>query len=188
MTPPLMMRILCLTMFIGMFTACMSAPRGDPPTAQGRTQKGCRLSLTTLQTRYRFDETIPLTVGTSNASEKPAYVRETNAVAMYRFEVRLPDGKPAPLTLEGKRESSIGGSSSTITIRPNESHTVTIPMLNRLFDMTLLGQYKVRVFQNVWLHDNMDAPVELESNLIELTIDEKDSKNPSSKPSSMPVE
>lgn len=121
----------------------------------GQEINGCRFSATTDRPSYRFDEPIPLNFVLENVGNEPMIVRATDAMKIYRFDVRRADGKPAPLTSEGRRQSNDleGSENMSIKFPPGARRENGIAMLNRLYDMTLLGEYTVTVYREIWQKD-----------------------------------
>ena len=93
---------------------------------------------------------------------------------MYSFDVRLPGGSPAPLTLEGKRQMQSSSGGIYPTLAPGEAISDLIPMLNQVYDMTLMGKYSVTVSREVLPSNGKAKPVEMKSNTITIVVQERD--------------
>jgi len=120
----------------------------------GQTVAGCRLSVTADQASYHVSEPIRLKIIMENVGEGRISASRfgSGLTKDYKFDLRLPDGDPAPLTLFGKRQDSLNGSRSfsSLTLGPGETDLVTVPRFNRiyldrLYDMTLAGEYTLTV-------------------------------------------
>ncbi len=104
-----------------------------------------RLIVAPDQLRYRFDQPVYLKITFENASRDEVRVLSTEMMQVYRFDVRLPNGDSAPLTLWGKHRSMgfpVGLRLRTVV--PGDTDTNRV-LLSRVFDMTLLGEYTVTV-------------------------------------------
>ena len=110
----------------------------------------CQLAIIPENDSYRFDEPITLRLVFKNTgSEKVAIARKTRPAQLtkiYSFEVYLPNGNPAPLTLEGQRQCLPlrGQRPKPIYLEPGEKNEDYVPMLNRIYDMTLSGEYIIK--------------------------------------------
>jgi len=136
----------------------LAAGEGDNDKEQneswGPTVAGCRLSVTADQASYHVSEPICLKITLENVGEgRISASRFRSGLSKdYKFDLTLTDGEPAPLTLFGKRRASLDGAGSfaSLALAPGETDTVTVPRfnrlyLNRLYDMTLAGEYTLTV-------------------------------------------
>lgn len=138
----------------------------------GPETKGCRFSVATDRPSYRYDQPIPLQLVLKNVGKKPVTVNFTGSLMMYRFDVRGPNGKPVPLTLEGKRQSNFAPQFELVTasLGPGRSDVGGIAMLNRYYDMTRLGEYTVTAYRHfIWLKGEKNA-FEVPSNTIKIVV------------------
>jgi len=166
---------------------CASAETKEQPDAWGPETQGCRFSATSDRASYRFDQSIRLCLTLKNENNELAVVRQSHVFLAYRFDVRLPNGTPAPLTLEGKRQmdaSSAGGSMFGITLKRGQSHIDEVPMLNRLYDMTMIGEYTVTVRRQVSIPRVLKpgeerkpaVPFDVVSNTLKIVVHDQDVK------------
>lgn len=174
------MALACMMIVVG--TARLGAETNDqkPPAASEPTTEGCRLSLIATQPTYRFDQPISLQLVLKNESGKAVKILDTELMAVYSFEVRMASGKIIPQTLEGKRRATMLLLSTIyITMEPGKSTTDIIPMFNRFYDMTQLGEYSVTVSRHVWPIGKDGKDVDVVSNTIKIKITDEDGKVPS---------
>jgi hypothetical protein len=83
-----------------------------------------------------------------NRSPSARRIIESDVFDVYRFEVILPDGKEAPLTLRGRDEQQRPSYRESVTksIAPGARSEEDV-LLSRYFDMTKLGEYRIRVWR-----------------------------------------
>jgi hypothetical protein len=144
------------------------------PIMWGAAKEGCRLALKTSSRQYRFDEPISVAMTLKNDSNNNVKYEVAKILMSYKFDVRLPDGGAAPLTLEGKKQRSGYVGIISRHLRPSELITEDIPMLNRLYDMTLLGEYTVTAYRRLVLPTGGDGKeIEVQSNSIKITVTEE---------------
>lgn len=94
--------------------------------------------------KYSGNELIELTFRMTNVGKEDVHLAAArpSVVQQYRMEV-LADGRPVPATRWGERHLSvIRGSLRSVILRPAESMVLSVP-LNRMFDMTRGGTYRV---------------------------------------------
>jgi len=148
----------------------------------GSVKAGLRLALKSSQSRYRFDQPIVLKMTLKNDGNSNVRIALPDSILeMYRVDVRLPNGAAAPLTLKGKSLWSMGVTGQIL--KPGELTVDTIPMLNRLYDMTLLGEYTVTV-SRLQVYPVKGKPVEVSSNTIKIAVTMDAASKPVSKPAS----
>jgi hypothetical protein len=172
--------IVFLMAFTTMLKGYEQMDPGEPDMKWGPEIQGCRCSIVSDRETYRFDQPIRLRMKLENIGEQTVHVLESGHSSLmtvaYRVEVRLPNGEPAPLTLEGKREANIGTELSVSLIRldPGKSWTATIPMLNRIYDMTLRGEYNVTVYRQLAPRQSGEKPIEVKSNTLEIVVHDRE--------------
>lgn len=146
-----------LTLSVFAFAAAPADPaHGNRTSKWGKVTAGCRFSATARESSAEPGQPIYLDLELENAGNAPVHVMSAELFEMYRFRVCLPNGKDAPLTLEGQRRQLAGGfERSHFELRPGET-TKGVVLLNRLFDMTLKGEYRVEVSRLVLpgIHDD----------------------------------
>jgi len=133
-------------------------------TPATRDVPGCRLTLSTTQATYSPWQAINLNVIFENNGDKPVTVAGDSGA-----DVLLPWGEAAPLTLYGKWDDIRPTARHHLTLSPGESTTVNITELNRLYDMTMPGEYAVTAYQLVW-PQTPGKPIGLVSNTIKVTV------------------
>src|ERR1035437_309644 len=142
----------CLVLAVSVL-ALSAETKGEEPSQWGpQTDGGC-VSLKATQSKFRFDQPVALQIVVKNMGDKRLYLLRTGLLFMYRFDVRGPDGKPCPLTREGSREA-VGGANGlrdSIGLDPGKSNVSKVEMLNRIYDMSLMGKYTVTAYRTVIL-------------------------------------
>ena len=162
-----MMALTCICIGVS-FGMGDKANKEKTPDAWGPAKDGCRLALKASQSRYRFDQPIALQMTLKNDGNSNVRIGLLDSILdMYRVDVRLPSGAAAPLTLEGKRLWSMGATDQTLS--PGEMAVETIPMLNRLYDMTLSGEYTVTV-SRLQVYPVKGKVIEVVSNTIKIVV------------------
>jgi len=148
------------------------AAEEEEPAVFGAETKGCQFSAATDRPSYRFDEPIPLRLVLKNVGKEPVTINSTNPLMMYRFDVRGPSGKPVPLTLEGKHQSNLvfSGELVTVSLDPGRSDVGGIAMLNRYYDMTLLGEYTVTAYRKLVWQKGEQESFEVPSNTLKIVV------------------
>lgn len=155
------------------------------PVPAGPITLGCRLSASSPKRTYRFDQSIPLLLEVENVNTDIAYFSDARLFSMYRFDIRLPDGEPSPLTLQGELESTPFGSMVYIKLARGMRDADEVPAINRLYDMTLEGEYTITVYRQIFtLGDDKQERVEVPSNQLKIKVhanpekrDDKDKKH-----------
>jgi len=140
----------------------------------GPVKEGCRLSVTAKKTSFGYDQPIALRITLENGSDRTVVIVQSGILLDYEFDVRLPNDKPAPLTLEGKRQKD-RPQFETVSerVKPNGTVVKEVPMLNRLYDMTLLGEYKVTVSRRVIEEGGKNSFV-VKSNTLKVRVTERE--------------
>ena len=110
--------------------------------------EGVQLGIAPEHPSFRYDQPVVLRIAIKNVREEEIYVRTGLYFSMYRFDVRLPNGKPAPLTLEGARLKNIAENYGSGGLDKLESGATfdSGMMLDRYYDMTLIGEYTVTIY------------------------------------------
>lgn len=138
----------------------------------GPVTAGCRLSMSTTQPSFRFDEPVRVRLVTENLSTPNVHVSFPSQFAFvaYRFDISGSDGKPVPLTRYGQRQMDRAGSQPSAAVQPGESDVLDLAMFNRLYDMTIAGEYTVTAYRRVY---PPGGSVEVQSNTIKIIIHEQ---------------
>lgn len=169
------MAMMCVMALAGVTKVDAEAKEKSQPTEWGSETEGCRLAVMADHEAYRFDQPISLSLVCKNTGGKEIGVTRSTLMRDYRFNVRLPDGKPAPLTLEGKRQAEFPFFMNMLHIlKPGDSDTTPVPMLNRLYDMTLRGEYIVTIYRKTRPQGDKQKPVDVMSNVLKIVVHDKD--------------
>lgn len=167
--------IACLTAMLAGATMCSPMTDQKEIAEWGPETRGCRFAVTSERQQYRFDQPVRLRLVLENTSESPVSIVRTNLMAVYRFDVRLPDGNPAPLTLEGRRQRELPTDErSIVTMEHGQSDSGGVAMLNRLYDMSLRGEYTVTVYRHVFPPGENTKPVQVRSNTLKIVVHERE--------------
>jgi hypothetical protein len=111
--------------------------------AHGPEAGGLCLAANVGRDHFGGGDPVELTLTLENVSKEPVRIALASLLDTFEFDVTLPTGEPAPLTLYGKQVAtgrSLGF--RTFPLKPGEKAAHAIA-LSRLFDMTLHGEYKV---------------------------------------------
>lgn len=132
----------------------LSASEDKMITRKSDTVEGYTLSVETQNDTYRIGDKISVRVRLKNVSEDTVRIRQATPFRTFDIELKLPDGKKAPLTLFGQRVLFSGalGSKSARELKPSEEYESSFN-LSRIFDMTLAGKYDLTVSKKVWIRD-----------------------------------
>lgn len=170
--------VIAYVMFFAAGTPGANAANAEEMKPQfGPRVEGCRVSVAADRQAYRFDQPVGVRLLLENGGGASVNVIHSNPVAVWRFEVRQPNGEPAPLTLEGARQQSMGDVVvSSLDVGKSETSVV---MLSRLYDMTLLGEYTVTASRQVW-RQGQKKPTDVTSNMLKITIAEHEVAAPKS--------
>ena len=126
-----------------------SSANGDKEADSGKEVHGSRFGIAPASPSFRYDQPGILNLTVKNFRKEEISVPFGNNWSIYRFDVRLPNGKPAPLTLEGTRLANDRVvDEGTVQVKPGASYTEGI-VLNRYYDMTLLGEYTISMQRKV---------------------------------------
>lgn len=144
--------VIAMVLCVGLCVTTLSGGTGQGEETSvsrwGPTSRGCRLSIQATQPSFRYDQPIRVELILANVGEKPVRIFEEPVMVMYRIQVKSPDGEAAPLTAEGQRqmkELENEAARRSITINPGKTFSDRIVMLNRLYDMTIQGEYTVTI-------------------------------------------
>jgi hypothetical protein len=160
-----------LLVFAGLVLAVTrptGAGPGEPPASQaarGPETAGLCLSASVARPSFGCGDPIDVTTTLENVGKEAVRVPLSSLLATFEFDVTLPTGKSAPLTLCGKHEEEVAlqRGASMSPLQPGARSTIVIH-LNRVFDMTLEGEYKITVRRRITSH------LTVSSNTIVLTI------------------
>lgn len=139
----------------------------------GEVTNGCRYSVRTDQKEYHYSQPVHLLMTLENIGDGPVYVLLANVSQMYRVDLRLPNGELSPPTLEGLRQSQSFATGIQI-LDPGKTAYDSIPSLNRLYDMTLAGEYSLTVYRRLILPGHKDDWAEVPSNHTKIIIHNED--------------
>jgi len=138
----------------------------------GDEVEGCRFSASSPVAVYAPAQPIPLRLRLKNDGKAAVAFFQTDIMQSVRFDVRLPNGMAAPMTLEGKRQSE-SGENVSVTLEPGKSDDLGVSAVNRYFDMTMNGDYTVTVTRFVQLRDGSERSVKVVSNSCKITVREE---------------
>jgi hypothetical protein len=117
-------------------------------------------------------EPIHVLLITKNIDAKPAAVLvKGHPLSVYTISVLGPNGKPTQHTSYGRQQmdSAGEGSRATGSLAPGKEDKSSL-LLNRIFDMTQKGEYKVSFSRSVRVND---AEVSVTSNVLTVTVAEE---------------
>jgi hypothetical protein len=112
----------------------------------GNTNANCSLSLSTEAQRYRAMKPIKLTVMLTNLGSEMLVLPAPTEAAPLRVHVVAPTAAEAALTSWGRLTSTNGrwAPLASARLKPGEVASLVVP-LNRVFDMSLAGKYRIAV-------------------------------------------
>jgi hypothetical protein len=163
-------------------TAFAQEPNPVPAPVQAQGVEGYQLEISVQKESLSPLEPIVLNITLKNIGKEDVRIASITPIADYQIEVRpmrpdLINGQQvskenAPLTLEGRRlmQGAMQASGRTELLRRGESVTVSLESLNRIFDMTLDGEYKIVVRRKVPQRSDTPKLVEVTSNPIEIKV------------------
>jgi hypothetical protein len=144
--------------------------------------EGYLIEIATAIDTFRPMESVSLVITIKNVGKEDVRIASTTPIADFQIEVTpvypgIINGQAvskdrAPLTLEGKRlvQGAMQASGRTELLRRGESISVSISTLNRIFDMTLDGEYKITVRRKLPLRTDASKSVEVTSNTLVIKI------------------
>lgn len=177
-----------IAIVLGIASAACAAARpndcGDWDDLEwGPPVDGQALSISTTQESYAPGQPIALRASLKNTGKDDVHYSKKYTLDENRISVRLPNGKPAPLTLYGTERFSWFHSSGTSyrILKPNQMACDHIE-LSRLFDFSLEGTYTVSVEREVFAVENGDIRHydKVSSNRLQISVD--GSNPPNAKP------
>jgi hypothetical protein len=152
-----------------MARSATTVPATTPTTTPwGPTVDGVRIRLVTEKTDYRPLEPISSVVDFQNlrSSDEDILVAFKGS---YDFTVKGPNGKDCPLTLWGQDYVYRNTDGELKTAKPGDVVSEREQVLNRLFDMTLPGNYTLTAHCG-WTGTDPTKSIELVSNPVTITI------------------
>jgi hypothetical protein len=139
--------------------------------AWGTAVEGQAVSIATPKAAYAPQGPVALRVCFRNVGRQDVKAARGNPLGTDLVTVLLPDGKPAPLTLFGKRAIKPDSSKAVETLKPGEE-TCDEVGISRLFDLTLAGNYTVSVSRPVWKDGTVSSTLKATSNKLQITVDQ----------------
>src|SRR6185312_8399497 len=111
---------------------------------------------------------------TENQSDRAVELGLTHYLLMYQFVVTGPKGKAVPLTQYGRfqKEVTTVAGIATQDLKPG-GKMVTGLHLNRLYDMTLAGKYRISFSRAIPDPNDPKKSKTVTSNVLTITIGEK---------------
>jgi hypothetical protein len=144
---------LCLTAFYA--ASCGADSQGNvsgevPRVTWGDESGGARLGIVVMNTKRLATEPVWVHAVLKNVSDGQLLLWVTNSSYDYAINVAYSNGKPVPLTRHGylDREFAPGGSATRFRLDPGATESASF-LLNRLFDMSVTGTYKIGVSRGV---------------------------------------
>ena len=129
----------------------------------------------------------------NNPSDKPMILVSADFFLIYTFSVTGPDGKAVKPTAYGQRQIDGARHVTRITtspIKPGESDKFRLLRFNRLFDMSVGGEYTISVSRSARNPDQTDW-VTVASNTVKVTVAEpkgnQDEDRAASPPAALPM-
>jgi hypothetical protein len=147
----------------------------------GKTVEGQAISIRSDKAAYAPEERIKLSITYKNLGQTPVKAsRFWDNFNNFEIKVILADGKKAILTAYGKHCDENrrvgGGSASVFTLEPGKEFTIELP-ISRCFDFSLEEKYTIVVQREIASSKNPKKLETVASNKLEITIDEKLSKD-----------
>jgi hypothetical protein len=155
---------------------CVAQPEGG--ASENKVVENYIFSARTEEKAYRPGEKIAVILSMKNVGKEVALPGTPAFLAVSDFKVTLTNGVIVPLTLFGKQwfqplnQSRRSGYDYIFGIRPGEEKSQTFDHLNRLYDMTLEGSYRITAFIRVPKRDGTKGDALVTSNTVEIVIDE----------------
>jgi hypothetical protein len=132
---------------------------------------GMRIRIRADADSYGVMEPITLRVEIHNVGGTARGVARADVLKDYIVEVTGPDGQKTPLTLWGRNQEKQhrGGSAIMTVLEPGQSSSDSA-VINRKFDMTLAGTYRIRVRASIPDSDGSGKWVDLASNGLDVGV------------------
>ena len=111
----------------------------------GDTANGFRMSIRTDKDEYRYGDPVRLTVSVQNMAADSRRILLGPFTDVYNVYITGPTGEPIPRTLYGVHERGSVISFSGADLEPAEVFREVMPALNRRFDMSMPGIYRIVV-------------------------------------------
>lgn len=178
----------CLMVVTGLMKGDVDMNDEESLTTWGPIIEGCRFSIVADHDSYPVGEPIRLRMRIENVGDEVVYLLGSQydiwQTDGFRFDVRMPNGpvllsesesKPLPLTREGKRRRELPSSGFSPPFNPGESAATSVAMLNRIYDMSVRGEYSVTVYWQISLPQSgdKDQPIEVKSNTLKIIVRER---------------
>jgi hypothetical protein len=177
-----------LAAFLMALPTCEQGSDEKPlPHAEGKTveeKTGYTITIKPDKDNYQVGEKVNLIIIFKNVAKTDGNFISTSPFNGFTIDLSLPEGKPAPQTEYGKLVLPAWGgrSRSSRKMKPGEE-VITKVHLNRFFDMTLSGEYKIKVSCQKKARDGSDNSYRLESNFLSIKILAEGEKPEKKKPS-----
>ncbi len=131
------------------------------------SSKECQIFIISCSNSFILDEAVRLHILLLNMGQHPMHIIESPPLSSYRIEMLLPTKEPALLDpfaqLRFRRARSR-------TLNPGDYIISTIPALNTILPMTMLGEYTIRVHRNVRISGDGGVWTEIASNTLRVRI------------------
>ena len=166
------------TSFVALATLviCMAARADEKPREELKPQEGYTFSLRAEKERYQPEEKKNLVLVVKNVGDTEAFPGSSGFLSHAGILIYAPDGKPTPLTTYGKYWSQplLAGRRHSrnyiYSLGPGEEAIYTSEHINRTYDMTLAGKYKISGTIKLPKRDKTKEKVTLVSNAIEVIV------------------
>jgi len=123
----------------------------------GKPVLGCRLGVRADRESYETGQRVILDITLDNSGKQPVHLESRGIFKDYSVDVRLPNGKPAPLTFAGQVAVAHPVPSPSVNrIEAADSRTDVL-VLSDYFDMSVAGEYTVSVQGSIRSDDEKDA-------------------------------
>jgi len=156
---------------------CMAVGADEKPEEELKPQEGYTFSMRAEKERYQPEEKINLVLVVKNVGDKEAFPGSSGFLSHAEILIYAPDGELTPLTAYGKYWSHplLAGRRHSrnyiYSLGPGEEAIYVSEHINRTYDMTLAGKYKISATINLPKRDKTKETVTLVSNVTEITID-----------------
>lgn len=168
-----------LVIVLALFFTCLAAEEATDTQgkSEDKLEEGYLFFLQVENKKMPPNGKIDLLVVFKNTGTNEAHPGSSTFLGNCEFKVHLPNGEIAPLSLYGKQwfhplKRGRQGGSYLFSLKPSEEIKASFDNLNRIYDMTLSGTYKVSASIQVPKRDGNKGNVTLTSNTIEVIIDE----------------
>jgi hypothetical protein len=135
----------------------------------GSAIEGQTVSIATDKADLAMGQPVILHICFKNVGQQNVKAAQKDPLGTYFITVLARDGKQAPLTFYGRKAIKRNDANNLEKLTPGESVCDEV-VLNRLFDFTYSGVYKVSVKRAIWKDGALSSTLKATSNELQITV------------------